>query len=122
MNIGNVIQAEGEVSFFQHARNPGNFDQKQYYQCRNIHGLMWAEKVTVIDRQEWKLRSGLMKFRLQWKEQLIRMMGDEDGTVLSAMMLGEKSSMDQDLRTLYQANGIAHILAISGLHLSFVGL
>lgn len=30
--------------------------------------------------------------------------------------------MDQDLRTLYQANGIAHILAISGLHLSFVGL
>ena len=50
------------------------------------------------------------------------MMGDEDGTVLSAMMLGEKSSMDQDLRTLYQANGIAHILAISGLHLSFVGL
>lgn len=122
VNIGNVIQAEGEVSFFQHARNPGNFDQKQYYQCRNIHGLMWAEKVTVIDRQEWKLRSGLMKFRLQWKEQLIRMMGDEDGTVLSAMMLGEKSSMDQDLRTLYQANGIAHILAISGLHLSFVGL
>ena len=30
--------------------------------------------------------------------------------------------MDEELRELYQKNGIGHILAISGLHLSFIGI
>lgn len=38
------------------------------------------------------------------------------------MMLGEKSGMDAEVKSLYQASGIGHILAISGLHLSFLGV
>ena len=49
-------------------------------------------------------------------------MPEEDGTALSAMILGEKAEMDKDLKELYQANGIGHVLAISGLHLSFIGV
>ena len=30
--------------------------------------------------------------------------------------------MDPEMKELYQVNGIGHILAISGLHLSFAGL
>lgn len=35
--------------------------------------------------------------------------------------LGDRSAMDPKIKELYQVNGIAHILAISGLHLSFLG-
>lgn len=42
--------------------------------------------------------------------------------MLSAMMTGEKENLDRESRELYQMNGIGHILAISGLHLSFIGL
>ena len=38
------------------------------------------------------------------------------------MLLGEKSEMDPDTKELYQVSGIGHILAISGLHLSFIGI
>ena len=37
------------------------------------------------------------------------------------MLLGDRSAMDPEIKELYQVNGIAHILAISGLHLSFLG-
>lgn len=38
------------------------------------------------------------------------------------MVLGEKSALDGDIRMLFQRNGIAHILAISGLHISLLGM
>ncbi|MFR5028924.1 MAG: ComEC/Rec2 family competence protein [Coprococcus sp.] len=36
-----------------------------------------------------------------------------DGSVIKAMLLGDKSGIDRDTK-LFQMNGIAHILAISG--------
>ena len=46
----------------------------------------------------------------------------KDGGVLSAMILGEKSGLDAEVKSLYQKAGISHILAISGLHVSFLGM
>ena len=48
--------------------------------------------------------------------------GEKNGGILAAMLLGEKSEMDSEVKELYQNNGISHILAISGLHVSFIGL
>lgn len=122
IHIGNAIRAAGELSFFQNARNPGNFDQKLYYQRQDIHGSVWAKEVEVVDDSIWKIRDWLSEFRSQWKKALIQAMGEKDGNVLSAMLLGEKSEMDPDTKELYQVSGIGHILAISGLHLSFIGI
>ncbi len=42
--------------------------------------------------------------------------------ILKAMILGDKTTLDQDLLTLYSRNGLSHILAISGLHIMiFIG-
>ena len=49
-------------------------------------------------------------------------MGERDGSALAAILLGEKSGMDQEMKELYQVNGIGHILAISGLHISVIGM
>ncbi len=125
-SIGEVVLVKGTLSFFQEARNPGNFNQKAYYQKQNIHGMVWSTKIE--KRQDlcrrslwWRMKRRLRSFRDAWQENLLEVLGDTDGSVLSAMLLGEKSGMDQDVKDIYQANGIAHILAISSLHLMFVG-
>ena len=41
---------------------------------------------------------------------------------MSAILLGEKSELDAQMKALYQKSGIGHILAISGLHMSFIGM
>lgn len=122
IRIGNKIKVTGEVSFFQEAENLGNFDQKKYYQIRDIHALIWAETVLITDVSVFRLRQSLSEFRSGWQKILVQELGERNGSALAAMMLGEKSGMDPDLKALYQANGIGHILAISGLHLSLIGL
>lgn len=48
--------------------------------------------------------------------------GKEKPPLLKAMLLGEKSGLKKEQKELYQSGGISHILAISGLHISLVGM
>lgn len=124
LKIGSQIQAEGSLLFFEPASNPGNFDQKFYYCKQNIHAYMWTDSIRKLDSHLtwWDIfRNALLEMRLSWSSYLKEIAGNKYGGILSAMILGEKSSMDAEVKELYQLNGIAHILAISGLHLSFIG-
>ena len=42
--------------------------------------------------------------------------------MIRAMLLGERQGMDGDVKRMYQLNGIAHILAISALHIAIIGM
>lgn len=122
VQIGNKVNVKGELSLFEEARNPGNFDQKFYYEKQKIGAFLWAEALRVTDRESNPLKQGLYELRQKWKRILIDAAGEEDGGALAAILLGEKQGMDREIRELYQVNGIAHVFAISGLHLSFLGV
>lgn len=115
LHIGNRIKVQGTVSFYENARNPGNFDQKFYYQKQGIHGKIYGSQMQITDKSVDVFREKLAVFRAGWKELLVREMGEREGGVLAAILLGEKSDMDPEMKELYQVNGIGHILAISGV-------
>ena len=126
VRIGDTLMICGEAGFFESARNPGNFDIKQYYRKQNIHVKIWAEDIQKQNDAPYtcyeNMKNTLYQFKQAWKEHLCKVLGDEDGNLLAAMLLGEKEQLDEEIRGLYQVNGIGHILAISGLHLSFIGV
>lgn len=125
LKIGEELTASGQIQFFERAANPGNFDQKFYYQKQDIHCFVWAKRLRVNpDRTPsffQKIREKLWKFRYAGKETFCSVMGEKNGNTMAAILLGEKSQMEPGVKELYQANGIGHILAISGLHLSLIG-
>lgn len=118
---GNKVKVTGKLRYFDRARNPGNFDQRAYYRRQKIHASVWIDKVLKNRGKQEQWRERIWRLREHWKEMLIRQLGKEKGGVLTAMLLGDRSAMDPEIKELYQVNGIAHILAISGLHLSFLG-
>ena len=118
---GNKVKVTGKLRYFDRARNPGNFDQRAYYRRQKIHASVWIDKVLKNRGKQEQWRERIWRLRERWKEMLIHQLGKEKGGVLTAMLLGDRSAMDPEIKELYQVNGIAHILAISGLHLSFLG-
>lgn len=120
--LGNRVRAQGELAFFEEERNPGGFSQRQYYHCRGIGACIWSDRAECTEASVFRLRESLDGLRNRWKRMFLRLTGEKDGGILSAMLLGDKRDMDAEIKELYQVNGIAHILAISGLHLSFIGL
>lgn len=120
--IGNEIQVKGELEFFDVSTNPGMFDQKFYYAKQGIHGYIRAKEIKQTSSKILPLQETLSQLKLHWKEKLIQVMGEEKGGILSAVLLGDKSNLEPDLQELYRLSGIGHILAISGLHMSFLGV
>ena len=121
IKIGDRIWIQGEGKGFEEARNPGNFDQRAYYQKKQIRGFLWARKFLVT--RQAKLSAGEILFQIREKsgEILKHALGEKNGGILSAMLLGEKAGMDPEVKELYQKSGISHLLAISGLHLALIG-
>lgn len=122
ISIGNRIKVTGKADVFQTARNPGNFNQKFYYQKQGIHAFVWGKQIEVLEARIYRVREGLERLRAGWKKLLIDRLGKNYGNSMSAILLGDKSDLDSDLKDLYQKSGIGHILAISGLHMSFLGI
>ena len=120
--IGKYILIRGKPSFFKHAGNPGGFDEALYYARQNIFGSIWCEEILEVSGESNNLMEWLFQFKTLWKKHLCDCIGEKNGGILAAMLLGEKSEMDSNVKELYQNNGISHILAISGLHISFIGL
>ena len=79
LHIGNQIKVCGKVSFYEEARNPGNFDQKFYYQKQGIHGKIYGSQMQITDKSVDVFREKLAVFRAGWKELLVREMGERDG-------------------------------------------
>lgn len=68
------------------------------------------------------IEDSLYRIRLKAIEILSKQCDEKEMGLLSAIVLGEKSYMDEDIKELYSANSIAHVLSISGLHISVIGM
>lgn len=122
VRIGNEVRISGQAAVFDTARNPGNFDQRSYYLRQGIHVLVWTEDMEIISEETDQVRQFLSMVLAGWREILVEYLGEYYGGTMSAILLGDKSGLDADMKKLYQKNGIGHLLAISGLHMSFIGM
>ncbi len=117
--IREILIATGQVNMFYQAVNEGNFDQRSYYRSRKIDfKLDDAEVTAAVTGSSGGYEEQLYQLRKRLQETLISITDEETAGVLSGMLLGEKSLLDAEVKSLYQKAGISHTLAISGLHLS----
>ena len=121
LKIGNKIRLTGTLQKFQEGTNPGQFNEYLYYKSNNIDYKVFGESLQIIDKNYDFLGENLQKIRERLTEIYQNTLG-EDAGMICAMVLGEKSAIDPDTKELYQKNGIAHILAISGLHITMIGM
>ena len=120
--IGSKVILSGKLSFFQKASNPGEFDAYKYYQNRDILFALKKGKIQKISLNRYGLLQNLKEFRLRQEQILNEFLPINNAAIMKAMLFGNKKELDEEIKTLYQNNGIAHILAISGLHISLIGM
>ena len=131
VKIGNIIKVRGKLRQFEGAANKGNFDSRKYYLSLGFYGKIEAGTIEVINSDYSGIRQGLYELRMEIIERLEKLCSDNKGIfsiinnkngIIGAIILGDKTDLDSDIKELYSVSGIAHILAISGLHISFIGM
>lgn len=120
--VGEKIRVFGEGKAADPARNPGVFDHQLYCRAKGISGIIYADGYTGMGGKAHIVSDSLYRIRRQLSGRLKLIALPEDAGILSAVLLGEKEDLDSAVYELYRKNGISHLLAISGLHISIVGL
>lgn len=120
--LGDYMKAYGKIGLFKSATNEGEFDRARFYRSQGIDFSVKADDIkTSAGKHAWYYHR-LERLRDTLSASLLSVTDETTAGVLSSMLLGDKSYLDDEIKDLYQISGISHILAISGLHISIVGM
>lgn len=123
---GKLIYVSGEVVPMKEARNYGNYDEYTTLRSKGVLLKITAETIQLEaksdggDKLTFKTIVARTKIYLQSVLQEIST-GEEYG-ILAAVILGESDEVDKGIKELYSLSGISHIMAVSGLHISLIGM
>ena len=125
INVGDWIEVRGILEKPQGVRNPKGFDYRAYLARRDIYYTMGTASRNILS-----IKSGNLPWPKSWIESIRgyiedifdKYIGGMGSRLMKAMIIGQRWSLPSELREEFSTTGIAHILAISGLHVGFVVL
>ncbi|MBU1077982.1 MAG: ComEC/Rec2 family competence protein, partial [Spirochaetes bacterium] len=118
------IEVRGNFEPNAEDNNPGIFDQQSFYIHQNIWGRMAVKddrNITLIGKQypnkiiEW---SYLIKDKMLLT--IKKTMRFPESAFLGGVTLGLRSGLSYETQEEFRRTGIAHVLAVSGLHVGFI--
>ncbi|MBR4026928.1 MAG: DNA internalization-related competence protein ComEC/Rec2, partial [Lachnospiraceae bacterium] len=119
--VGEIHKIQGKIYTFTNARNEGSFDSASYYRSQKIDFYLTMTETTKLGETNQKFIS----YILMYKEKMIQIyekcLNETSAGIIKGMVLGDKTTLDNDIKVLFTQSGISHILAISGLHVSVIG-
>lgn len=118
---GDQISCTGRLSAIKETSNPGEFDARTYYYSLGIRYQFFGKAIS--RKKERPLSVYRMAGRVRERMDAVYryILSENEYGLLKAMFLGDKTELSSEEKHLYEENGVAHLLAVSGLHVSIVG-
>ena len=95
------------------------FDYSKYLKQKRIFGTVKLQNIKIIG-QEKNFSFYLFEFKGFLLNRLEEFYSNEESGFLKAILLGETNSLDENIKESFKVANISHILAISGMHVSYI--
>ena len=118
VTLGQSIRCTARIWRARGSTNPGQFNFSNYLRLNGMRGYATA-KIEDAQLSDPILRAGDLPERIReaFGARIDRLF-NENAAIARAFLLGDRSSLSQEERENYARSGAAHILAISGMHIS----
>ena len=117
-HYGDVLRVSGEL---ETPLQFEDFDYKGYLARQGIYSVIYYPGVAVIDRgQGFKPLQWIYSLRERLSASLARALPEPQGSLAQAILLGLRGNIPDSLYPAFSRTGTAHLLAISGLHISII--
>lgn len=122
LNLGDLIAFQGVLKEPMQNTNPKLYNYKLNLLSEKIYATM-----TVKDYQIRTIKNE-NKFKYRIKDTFVkdvetlfnRYLNEENSQLMTSILLGKSSYLDEDNLLLYRDLGLAHIMAVSGLHIGII--
>lgn len=122
ITLGAWVMVSGSFQTFSESANPGEFDAFTYYRSLSVGGQLKKAVLLGRNSDRWTIREAMYRLRLRLHGRLYTVFPEREASVMAALLLGEKTDTDKELKNLYKRCGILHILSISSLHITIIGM
>ena len=117
-HYGDVLKVTGELE------TPApfdDFDYKTYLAQQGIYSVIYYPKIEVLDTGKgFKPLQWLYSLREHLSGSLAKALPEPQGSLAQGILLGIRVNIPDSLYQAFSQTGTAHLLAISGLHISIV--
>lgn len=121
--IGSRVTLSGKASLPEPATNPGQYDAQKAGCARHICLKLSDVTLKGTDQRRGSLfLNALASLRVSLRKGAEQIFGPRNSALMSAIVLGDRSGLDAETRQLFQDGGILHVLAVSSLHVTLLGL
>ena len=111
--IGDKIEVEGKLEKTSNNTFFNLFNYKNYLKSKNINYIFKAQKIKLIEnnKTKYKIKNKIIEHINKYKTK----------DYLKTFILGD-NNIDEEITKTYQINGVSHLFAVSGMHLSLFAL
>ena len=121
--IGSRVTLSGKASLPEPATNPGQYDAQKTSYARHTYLKLSDVTLKGTDQKNGNLFLNALAFlRMTLRKGAEQVFGSRNSALMSAIVLGDRSGLDAETRQLFQEGGILHVLAVSSLHVTLLGL
>ncbi len=122
---GDTLIGLGTFYTITGCRNPGDFDFRAFYHKKGVFGRIYPDRKTTptysADRN-WSADKQINVIRTGVKELIFGCVPGKPAGLLTALILGDKTAVDPEVKSSFVETGVVHVLAVSGLHVGYVVL
>lgn len=123
MRVGDVIELTGWLYRPRGPQNPGEVNWAQHARLQHVHAALAvdsAQHVRRVDTQRTSLVRWLDAFRGLARAALLEPYAgtgqDEQRSMLEALVLGQRSTVERRVDEAFRRTGSVHFLSVSGFH------
>ncbi|MEO5907319.1 MAG: ComEC/Rec2 family competence protein [Saprospiraceae bacterium] len=119
---GDIIGIRGYVSAIDAPKNPYAFDARIHYNTIGIRHTMSCKSEEV--QRDFPEKKSLARLTARWQfflSSLVkRHVRPEVAQLTNALVWGDRSDMDEEVRDAFADSGAMHVLSVSGMHVAII--
>jgi len=121
---GNRVRLMARLRPPRNFATPGGFDYVRYLQRRDIIATGYTEQTAnlavIADEVKESIINRIRRWRARLRQQILSNIDSESAPLVNALTTGDRGAITQQQRQLLAQSGLAHLFAISGLHIGLV--
>lgn len=121
LEYGDLVNIKGKFQNPDVAKNYKGFNYKEYLKTLKVYGTVKGENIKVIGRKQNNVvLTYFNNISLKIKNTIKADFNNNISSVLLGILLGNTEEIEKEVRQDFSESNISHILAVSGMHISYI--